>query len=111
VHAREVRVDNTYVIAALWIGLALLASLISIRVGVSVALIEIALGVLGGNLLALHVTPSNLGSLTLEALAGHGRLAIWRRSVPTRRIPQQEAINGQGSWPLHETVDRQGRPD
>ena len=45
--------DNTYLIAALWMGLALLASLISIRIGISVALIEIGLGVIGGNVLGL----------------------------------------------------------
>lgn len=32
-----------------WIGLALVASLVSIRLGISVALIEIGMGVLGGN--------------------------------------------------------------
>jgi Kef-type K+ transport system membrane component KefB len=42
--------DNIWFIAAVWMGLALLASLISIRVGVSVALIEIVVGVAAGNL-------------------------------------------------------------
>ncbi|HVM49220.1 MAG TPA: cation:proton antiporter [Candidatus Acidoferrum sp.] len=41
--------DNPWSIAALWIGLALVASLISIRVGISVALIEILVGVAAGN--------------------------------------------------------------
>lgn len=50
-------VDNAYIIAALWIGLALAASLISIRVGISVALVEIALRVVGGNALGLQTTP------------------------------------------------------
>lgn len=36
--------DNIWFTAAIWIGLALVASLISIRVGVSVALIEILVG-------------------------------------------------------------------
>ena len=39
--------DNAYLIAAEWIALALAASLISIRLGISVALIEIVLGVIG----------------------------------------------------------------
>ena len=43
--------DNDYLIAAAWMGLALVASLISIRLGVSVALIEIGMGVIGGNFL------------------------------------------------------------
>jgi Kef-type K+ transport system membrane component KefB len=67
--------DNTYVIAALWMGMALLASLISIRIGVSVALIEIALGVVGGNTVGMHTTPwidflAGLGSVLLTFLAG-----------------------------------------
>ena len=42
--------DNIWFIAAFWMGLALLASLISIRVGISVALIEIFIGVIVGNI-------------------------------------------------------------
>ncbi|MGA4644848.1 cation:proton antiporter [Limisphaera sp. 4302-co] len=42
--------ENIWFIAAIWIGLALLASLISIRLGISVALIEILVGVAAGNL-------------------------------------------------------------
>jgi Kef-type K+ transport system membrane component KefB len=68
-------VDNAYLIAAEWIGLALVASLISIRVGISVALIEILLGVIGGNVLSLHTTPwidflAAFGAVLLTFLAG-----------------------------------------
>ncbi len=42
--------DNIWFIAAIWIGLALVASLVSIRVGISVALIEILVGVAAGNI-------------------------------------------------------------
>ena len=42
--------DNIWFTAAIWIGLALVASLISIRIGISVALIEIVVGVAAGNL-------------------------------------------------------------
>jgi Kef-type K+ transport system membrane component KefB len=42
--------DNIWFIAAFWMGLALLASLISIRLGISVALIEILVGVVVGNI-------------------------------------------------------------
>lgn len=67
--------DNTYLIAALWMGLALLASLVSIRIGISVALIEIGLGVIGGNVLGLHTTPwidflAAFGAVLLTFLAG-----------------------------------------
>jgi Kef-type K+ transport system membrane component KefB len=40
---------NVWFIASAWMGIAFLASLISIRLGVSVALIEILLGVAAGN--------------------------------------------------------------
>jgi len=68
-------VDNAYLIAAEWMGLALLASLISIRLGISVALIEIVMGVIGGNFLNLHTTPwidflAAFGAVLLTFLAG-----------------------------------------
>lgn len=67
--------DNIYLIAASWMGLALAASLISIRLGISVALIEIGMGVIGGNFLGLHTTPwidflATFGSGLLTFLAG-----------------------------------------
>jgi Kef-type K+ transport system membrane component KefB len=42
--------ENIWFIAAVWMGLALLASLMSIRTGISVALVEIVVGVIVGNL-------------------------------------------------------------
>jgi Kef-type K+ transport system membrane component KefB len=57
-------------------GLALFASLISIRLGISVALIEILVGVLAGNFLGIHKTTewinflAMLGSGVLTFLAG-----------------------------------------
>jgi Kef-type K+ transport system membrane component KefB len=42
--------DNIWFIAAVWMGLAFIASLISIRVGISAALVEILVGVIVGNL-------------------------------------------------------------
>ena len=67
--------ENQWLISALWIGLALVASLISIRVAISVALIEIVVGAFGGNFLGLHVTPwvnylAGVGSVLLTFLAG-----------------------------------------
>lgn len=67
--------DNVYLIAAAWIGLALIASLVSIRLGISVALIEIGMGVIGGNFLGLHTTPwidflATFGAGLLTFLAG-----------------------------------------
>ncbi len=42
--------ENIWYVAAIWMGLALVASLISIRTGISVALIEIVVGVIVGNI-------------------------------------------------------------
>ncbi len=41
--------ENIWFVAAIWMGLAFAASLVSIRVGISVALIEILVGVAAGN--------------------------------------------------------------
>jgi Kef-type K+ transport system membrane component KefB len=67
---------NIWFVAAIWMGLALVASLVSIWTGVSVALIEIIVGVLAGNFLHLHATNewinflAMLGSGVLTFLAG-----------------------------------------
>jgi Kef-type K+ transport system membrane component KefB len=47
---QEEHVEQVWYTAAAWIGLAFLASLISIRIGISVALVEIFLGFVAGNL-------------------------------------------------------------
>jgi Kef-type K+ transport system membrane component KefB len=61
--------------SALWLGLALLASLISIRVAISVALIEIVVGAIAGNLVGLQITDwvnflAGFGAILLTFLAG-----------------------------------------
>jgi Kef-type K+ transport system membrane component KefB len=62
-------------IGAAWMALAFLASLLSLRLGVSVALVELVIGALAGN--ALHLKPNEwanflagLGSVVLTFLAG-----------------------------------------
>jgi Kef-type K+ transport system membrane component KefB len=62
---------NTYAIAAVWMLLALGASILSIRIGISVALLEMAMGVLAGNLLHL---PNSAEWLTF--LAGFGSVLL-----------------------------------
>ncbi len=68
--------ENIWFVAAVWMGLALAASLISIRFGISVALIEILVGVIAGNYLNIHPTAdwisflAMLGSGVLTFLAG-----------------------------------------
>lgn len=68
--------QNIWFVAAIWMGLALIASLISIWAGISVALIEILVGVFAGNFLGLHANMdwinflALLGSAVLTFLAG-----------------------------------------
>jgi Kef-type K+ transport system membrane component KefB len=67
--------ENVWFTSAIWIGLALLASLISIRMALSVALIEIVLGAFAGNLVNLSLTPwvnylAAVGAILLTFLAG-----------------------------------------
>jgi len=66
---------NDYYIALIIGSLVFLASLISVETGISVALIEITLGVIGGNFLKLNSTPwltflSGFGGILLTFLAG-----------------------------------------
>jgi len=70
---------NPYTIAAVWMALALVASVISIRVGIAVALAEIIVGALAGNLpglsglveqTAFTTFLASMGSVTLTFLAG-----------------------------------------
>jgi len=66
---------NVWWTASIWIALALAASLVSVRLALSVALAEILFGVLGGNV--LHIQPNEwinflagLGGVLLTFLAG-----------------------------------------
>jgi Kef-type K+ transport system membrane component KefB len=66
---------NIWFEASVWIGIAFLGSLISIRVGVSVALIEILLGVVAGNAHGIATNEwsnflASFGALLLTFLAG-----------------------------------------
>jgi Kef-type K+ transport system membrane component KefB len=70
---------NAYWVAAAWMGMALLASLVSIRVGISVALVEIVVGAVVGNIPGnAHLVQqtefttflATLGSAVLTFLAG-----------------------------------------
>jgi len=68
-------VEVTWLQSALWVGLALLASLISIRLFISVALVEIAVGAVAGNAIGLDITAwvtylAGVGAILLTFLAG-----------------------------------------
>ena len=67
--------ENIWLASAVWLGLALIASIISIRVAISVALIEIMVGAIAGNTIGLHLTEwvtflSGFGAILLTFLAG-----------------------------------------
>jgi Kef-type K+ transport system membrane component KefB len=66
---------HVWLASALWLALALLASVISIRVAMSVALIEIVVGAVAGNVIGLTITDwvnflSGFGAILLTFLAG-----------------------------------------
>ncbi|HEY3145354.1 MAG TPA: cation:proton antiporter, partial [Dongiaceae bacterium] len=66
---------NVWLASALWLGLALLASIISIRIAMSVALVEIMVGAVAGNLIGLTLTDwvnflAGFGAILLTFLAG-----------------------------------------
>ena len=65
--------QNVWFIAAIWMALALSASLISIWAGISVALVEILVGVIAGNFLGIHATTESINFL---ALLGSGVLTF-----------------------------------
>ena len=66
---------NVWLVASAWMALALLASLLSIRLGISVALVEILIGVFAGNVFHMQSTQwidflATFGSGLLTFLAG-----------------------------------------
>lgn len=66
---------NQWLVAFMWLLLALLAGIISVRTAISVSLVEIAVGVIGGNYLGLHTTDwvnflAGFGAILLTFLAG-----------------------------------------
>jgi len=67
--------DNQWLASALWIALALAAALVSIWTSVSVALTEIVVGAVAGNIVAMTLTPwinyiAGFGAILLTFLAG-----------------------------------------
>lgn len=61
--------------ASFWVGLALISSLISLRIGISVALVELIVGIAAGNTFRPYVTEwvnflASFGAIVLTFLAG-----------------------------------------
>jgi Kef-type K+ transport system membrane component KefB len=72
---KEDAMENVWLASALWLGLALIASMLSIWVAMSVALTEIVVGAIGGNLVGLPLAPwvnylAGFGAILLTFLAG-----------------------------------------
>jgi Kef-type K+ transport system membrane component KefB len=71
----EEGMDNIWLASALWIGLALIASVLSVWVAISVALTEIIVGAIAGNIIGLPLAPwvnflAGFGAILLTFLAG-----------------------------------------
>ncbi|MCX5900855.1 MAG: hypothetical protein NTX06_09010 [Proteobacteria bacterium] len=60
--------ENLWLQSALWIGLALLSSLISIRLAISVALIEIIVGAVAGNIVRFDLLVIGVMGSTCQSL-------------------------------------------
>jgi len=69
-------VEQVWYTATAWIGLALLASLISIRIGISVALVEIFLGFVAGNCGAYFGSAIFQPNAWINFLAGFGSVVL-----------------------------------
>jgi Kef-type K+ transport system membrane component KefB len=68
-------VDNLWLVAAVWMALAAVSSFIAIRVKMPAALVEIVIGMLAGNVIALRTNAwidfvAGFGSILLTFLAG-----------------------------------------
>lgn len=67
--------EQNFIIGSQWILLALVATMLSIRLGISIALMEITVGVIGGNAMHIEITPwvtflAGFGAVLLTFLAG-----------------------------------------
>jgi len=72
----ENNVEQVWYTAAAWVGVALLASLISIRIGISVALMEIFLGFVAGNFGAYFGSAIFQPNSWINFLAGFGSVVL-----------------------------------
>jgi hypothetical protein len=89
---------NLYYVAAIWLGMALLASMVSIKIAVPAALVEIVVGALAGNIPGIreHVTQTDVvvflasvGSLVLTFLAGAEIDPVSLRGTGRRACPSE----------------------
>jgi hypothetical protein len=84
---------NVYYVAAIWLGMALLASMVSIWIAVPAALVEIVIGVLAGNIPGLLFRPTVLDTEEEEALGEEDLSVIHHpRSQPHAGSPTSPAV-------------------
>jgi Kef-type K+ transport system membrane component KefB len=74
-NGKENAMASVWLASSLWIGLALVASILSIWVAISVALVEIVVGAVAGNTIGLPIAPwvnflAGFGAILLTFLAG-----------------------------------------
>ncbi len=67
--------NNTWTVAAVWMGLAALSAVLALRLKMAAALVEIVVGILAGNFIVLHTNAwidfvAGFGSILLTFLAG-----------------------------------------
>jgi hypothetical protein len=84
--------EQTWYVAMIWIGLALLASVISMRTAISVALVEICVGVLGGNFLGLDPKAEWISFLAGSAIQPFCRAEIERKSFANMAGESQHRV-------------------
>jgi Kef-type K+ transport system membrane component KefB len=74
----ETRMENVWFLAAVWVGLALLATLLAIWLKISTALSEIVVGTVAQLVIGVIVGPNALGSSTawVTFLAGTGAIVL-----------------------------------
>jgi len=106
---------NTYALATAWLMLALLASVISIRVGISVALAEMVMGVIAGNLFHL---PNSTEWMTFLAGFGFSHMTQWGRaavfagvSIDSLREEVEGAFDRRGEYLYEEGYAHPGFTD
>jgi len=76
--------ENVWVVAGSWMEVTLMACVVSIRLGISVAVVKIVAGVIGGHALGFHIITPWIDFLaifvSLQALlAGSALIVILRR--------------------------------
>jgi hypothetical protein len=115
---------NTWLIAALWMGLALAAALGSVQFGISVALVEILLGFLAGNTFHLNTTLW-MGFSAASTAEMHEILAeirVVRQTKQVSELPNEPRLSpnrgqsdlkltGEGSWRMVLRKDKIGIED